>query len=145
MKIAALLITLFMFFTPQIVQACECLQPTREQAAKTYEDADIIINARIINPSRGFTQAGPIVTIEVLEVIKGNNFPNEMKVNYNPNAAACGTELIHEEQRVVALYDTRALGPSIANTRGYGFRLMSACQQLAVQEALKNLQEKEQK
>ena len=133
-----LLVTiLFLFIGVPLAQACKCYPPNNELAEQAYFDADIIIRAKVINPSKGFTQSGPILSVETLEVIKGRDVPNMINMNYNPTLAACGNHFEADDEAIMAVYDTRQL--SLSTARGYGFRLMSSCQQDYVRHYLENI------
>jgi hypothetical protein len=121
--------------TTSFALACSCLKPDDKESAKHFNEADIVIYARIINPSKGFTQAGPLLNVETLHVIKGQDVPKTMNINYNNNAAACGHVFEKGEEAILAIYDTRQISSS--QTRGYGFRLMSLCQQYQVRHHVK--------
>ena len=118
---------IFILFSATNAHACKCYPANNELGEQTYLDADIIIYAKVINPSKGFTQAGPILTVETMDIIKGDDIPKILNMNYNPTITACGNHFSVDEEAILAIYDTRELASTM--TQGYGFRLMSSCQQ----------------
>lgn len=134
-------ITLCLLLTLSVsqAQACECKAPRPQKAAKAYNDADIIVNGKIDTVSGGFHELGPMVRIKINKVIKGNDNPEMITANYNPNTYVCGHEFKKGEEHTLALYDTRGLGVTDRNTRGYGYRVMIACDQKLVKHHMKQM------
>lgn len=140
-----LLLFFFLIITSAQAQAfivnkpCPCEPVTEKLAEKAYKAANIIIKARIINPSKGFTQAGSILNVETLRVIKGedSSIPDEINMNYNNFPAACGQEFEAGDISILPIYDTREISRN-SLARGYGFRLMDRCNTQYVRHYLDN-------
>ena len=109
--------------------ACQCLPPSIEKAKKSYDDADVVIDAKVTNLSGGWGSTSPMVKLQVNTVIKGNDIPKLITADYNENHAACGNDFTVGQTAIIALYDTRSLMVTDANARGYGFRVMISCHQ----------------
>ena len=127
--IAAVIMVLL---TSSTVMACSCPEPTEDQAKAAYADTEVIVRARIIQVSGGWGTMTPIMRLEVIEKLKGDNIPTVMMANYNNNMAACGYDYQEGDEDIIALYDTRDIGLTDNNSRGYGFRVMSSCHAEAV-------------
>ena len=127
MRLFLTLTTMMMVLAPSFAWACRCYPPDDTVASKAYEEADIVIRAEIINPSKGFTQSGPLLTVNTIDVIKGENVPATLNLNYNNVPAACGSYFEKGQITVIGIYDTRDMSKTDA-ARGYGYRLMSSCQ-----------------
>ena len=133
-----LLVCIMAALTPSIALACECLPPSDEMAKKSYEDADIVIKASIMQASKGWSVTGPIARLQVLSIYKGENVPDIITINYNNQPSACGMALEEGNTTTLALYDTRSLVLNSSNTRGFGFRSMISCSQDQVQYYIDN-------
>ena len=123
---------------PSFAMACSCVAPKNDLALEYYEKTDVIIKGKIISASGGWSTMGPMTKIEVIEIIKGDDIPHTMTVNYNNLSAACGHDLVEGEENIFAIYDTRSLVITDNNSRGYGFRLMSSCHQIQIRHYLQN-------
>ena len=134
-----ILYTLFMVMISGAAMACTCVQPTTDMAKQSYDDADVVINATIINNSEGWNGAGALLKLKINDVFKGENLPSEIMANYNNNTAACGNNFNEGQDYNLGLYDTRSLILTDANTRGYGFRIMISCVQSQIQYHLNNI------
>jgi hypothetical protein len=141
MSVRALFI-LFLITMPSIAMACSCLEPNDKTASESYKKSDVIVKGRIQSASSGWSEMGPMVKIEVIDVIKGNEVPDIITSNYNNFPAACGHDLKAGEEAIFALYDTRSLTVTNNNLRGYGFRMMVSCHQNQVRHYIENLPEK---
>lgn len=134
-----LFFVILVFTIPAYADPCPCYPANDELADKAYRKADIIIKARVLNPSRGFTQAGPILSVKTLDLIKGEFAPDEINMNYNNLPAACGHHFERDDEAILALYDTRELSRT-SLARGYGYRLMDRCNLAYVRHYLGNNQ-----
>jgi hypothetical protein len=143
MIIRFLFIALLFVPVPSIAMACSCLEPNDKTAAESYKKADIIVSGKILSASGGWSEMGPMLKIEVIDVIKGDNIPDIMTVNYNNLPAACGHDLKAGDEAIFALYDTRSLTVTNNNVRGYGFRMMVSCHQYQVKHYLDKINKKE--
>ena len=126
------------------VFACSCMEPSKETAIESYNQSDVIVRASVVEVSEGFSSLGPLVRLDVHEVIKGKDIPDFITANYNINLAACGQRFTEGEEVVLALYDTRDVRLRVDNARGYGFRVMISCYQQDVRYFLDNLENKEE-
>lgn len=117
--------------------ACRCMAPNDELAINAYSEADIVIYAEIINPSKGFAQSGPMVSVKVTDVIKGRDVPENMNLNYNNVTAACGNYYETGQKVLIGIYDNHSVSAN-QSTRGYGYRVMSSCQQAYIQHYVDN-------
>lgn len=131
-------LSLLLCFVAMPAWACRCLAPSDDHAMMSYQEADVVVKATITSASEGFSNLGPILKMDVIDVIKGEDIPESITANYNNVTAACGNEFTVEQDYIVALYDTRSLILADSNPRGYGFRVMVSCHQNQIRYYLKN-------
>lgn len=141
MRIIILTLLLCAFSLPAL--ACRCVAPNDKLAEQSYNEADIVVNAEILNVSDGWDNTGPLVKMKINSVIKGDEIPDEITANYNDTTAACGNEFAVGEKYIIALYDTRSLLLTANNSRGYGFRVMISCHQNQVRYYINNKDKEE--
>lgn len=109
--------------------ACSCLAPNDKTATDAFNKADVIVKAEVVAASEGFSERGPLLQLDIKEVIKGQDVPDFITANYNLNLPACGHRFEPEQRVTLALYDTRDVELRRDNARGYGFRVMISCYQ----------------
>ena len=124
-----LLLFILLCFSPLPALACSCVKPNMEQGQKSFENSDIVIKATVLSISKGFKGSGPMMKLKVDELIKGDNIPDAISVNYNSSLSACGNNYDVGSEYIFALYDTRSVILNPNNTRGYGYRVMISCHQ----------------
>lgn len=129
LAVVSLFLTLIM---PSVAMACQCMPPSDELAQKSFEDSDIVVNGIVTQVSGGWGSQEPMIKLQINTIYKGGNIPDIITVNYNENSAACGNDFEPNQSVTIALYDTRSLMVTEANTRGYGFRAMISCHQYQV-------------
>lgn len=132
------LIILFTLYAPAS-HACTCKPIKPSESEKFYNEADAIVTGEIKTISGGFGGQGPMIKMDVENVIKGENIPDLLTANYNIHPHLCGHEFNVGETHTLALYDTRGLGITRENTRGYGFRVMISCFQEAIKKQLEKM------
>ncbi len=115
------------FMMPVAAMACSCQTPTEAKAKKAYAITEVIVRARVEQVSGGWGTMNPTLRLGVTEVLKGENIPETIMANYNSNTAACGYSYKEGDEDIFALFDTREIGLTANNARGYGYRLMQAC------------------
>lgn len=136
MRVIALVLLLSFISLPAL--ACSCMAPNAESAMESYNEADVVVEAKILNTSDGWDNTGPLVKMRIIDVIKGQDILDEITVNYNNVPANCGNEFFEDETYIVGLYDTRSVVLSESNARGYGFRMMVSCHQEGIRYYIKN-------
>jgi len=142
MKIFILVTSLFVMVAGTAM-ACSCLAPNKDSAQQTYQQADIIIRANIGSVSLGWNGLSPRVRLNVLDVMRGNRVPDLITAEYNTNTAACGQNFRAGEDVILALYDIRDPSLLADNDYGYGFRVMTSCDQAQIQYFLETIIDKE--
>lgn len=118
--------------------ACSCVAPTMIEGAKSFNTTDIIVKGIVTEDSMGWEGRRPIITFEIEDVMKGQNIPDNITIDYNPSTAACGHNFTVGEDYILALYDTRTINLTDENKRGYGFRIMTSCHQTQVRNYIQN-------
>lgn len=141
MRFACLSIFLCLLAFPAL--ACRCVAPSMDQGMVSYQEADIIIKGTVTSSSNGFSDTGPMLKIDIIDVIKGDNIPSAITANFNNVTAACGNEFTVGDDYIIALYDTRSLTLSDNNARGFGFRVMISCHQDQIRHYIENLEKEE--
>jgi hypothetical protein len=125
---------LFLLVISMPAYACKCSVLSQEYGLKTTQKADIIIKGEITSVSHGLANAGPIIKIKPLEIIKGDiDLKDIIRVTYNSNLQACGHSFTEGQTGTWGLYDTRGMPYDVLNRKGYGFRMMTACDQNQIQ------------
>jgi hypothetical protein len=112
---------------PVAAMACSCPPISEATAKQAYANTQVIVRGRIDRVLGVWGTMTPSLWVEVTEVLKGENIPPTIIVNYNSNSVACGYEYEAGESDIFALYDMRDIGPTANNTNGYGYRLMQSC------------------
>jgi len=139
-RIVIFILAIFFSFS---ALACSCVAPNMEQGTKAYNQSDVVLKGTITNKSDGWEGLRPLITVNVIDVIKGYDIPENLTADYNKNTAACGNNFNVGDDYIIAMFDTRSLILTDENIRGYGFRAMPSCHQYQVRDYIKNKQKKE--
>ena len=112
--------------------ACKCIPADKDTSIKAYEEADAVVSAQIMLVSKGWGGSGPLATLEVQNVIKGNIKKNQtVVIQYNPSTAACGTSYLEGETYLIGLYDIKNMNSTKARVGNY--RAIHSCGQDAIE------------
>ena len=143
--ISFLTIVFVLMFTAYQAYACSCLPASDARARTSFDQADVVIRAKINEVSGGWGSIGPLAKMDVVETYKGQYIQKKLTVNYNSVENACGNELNVGETYVLGLFDLRDLGDKSQRQYGYGFRTMIQCDQIQIRHYIEHLykQEKE--
>lgn len=135
-----LLTFLFTMMVSTISMACQCIPVDEMTAEKSYIDADVIVSAQVLLVSKGWGSSGPLATISIQKIIKGEAMGSDtVVIQYNPSVGACGTPYAEGETYVIGLYDIKNMNSTKARVGDY--RAMDACSQSAIEYYLNNLEE----
>ena len=116
------LITFFALISiPMIAYACTCVPADDVNARDAYEQADTIVNARVLMVSKGWGASGPLATLEILNTLKGEETNKDIVViQYNPSISACGMTLVEGDTYILGMYDIRNVNSTKARVQvGY--------------------------
>lgn len=131
-------VTLFLPFGAAM--ACRCAPPGKQSAAESYAMMDLVVKAKIVALSKGWSGTNPVAMMEITHIYKGNQPPvPQITARYNSVTAACGLDLQVGENYVLGLY---YMGDAQNTTNGEtGYRLTNACDQANIRHHVKALEE----
>lgn len=130
---------IILFIMVNTAMACQCLPDDEKLSKDAWKETNFVVKARVLSISGGWNGLGPRTRIEIMDKIKGDDIPDTILVNYNDNAMACGHQLYKGQERLFALYDTRDVGVTDTNLRGFGFRMTNLCHHKKIEFYMNNM------
>lgn len=129
MRVRLFIATFFvMTMCTPVAYACKCMSPDLQHGRQAYANAEIVVHARVVLVSKGWNNSGPLATLRVERVYKGDVETEEnLVIQYNSSTSACGLILSEGQDYTLGLYSMASKNDGRARIGEY--RAMNSCEQ----------------